>query len=171
MKRNSLIMASVGGAAMLAVAGVALGVTAADDRAAPTALVAATVAPAATGSPDDAPTSVPATGAPATGSPAGTATPPPTGSPAGGSVDERRAGEIALARAGGGRIVEVEAEDEDGRQVWSVEIVDGQTEHEVDVDRNDGTVVKAEQEPVDDDDDDDDDDRDDKDDDDDRDDD
>ncbi|MFI0794813.1 PepSY domain-containing protein [Micromonospora rubida] len=152
MKRNSLIMASVGGAAMLAVAGVALGVTA-DGRAAPTALVAATVAPAATGSPNAAPTS-----APATGSPAGTATPPPTGSPAGGSVDERRAGEIALARAGGGRIVEVEAEDEDGRQVWSVEIVNGQTEHEVDVDRNDGAVVKAEQEPVDDDDDRDDDD-------------
>ncbi|MER5705411.1 PepSY domain-containing protein [Micromonospora sp. NPDC002296] len=156
MKRNSLIKASVGGAAMLAVAGVALGVTAADDRAVPTALVAATVAPAATGSPD-VPTSAPATGAPATGSPAGTATPPPTGSPAGGSIDERRAGEIALARAGGGRIVEVEAEDEDGRQVWSVEIVDGQTEHEVDVDRNDGAVVKAEQEPVDADDDDDDD--------------
>ncbi|MFF3868783.1 PepSY domain-containing protein [Micromonospora sp. NPDC001898] len=164
MKRNSLIKASVGGAAMLAAAGVALGVTAADDRAALTALVAATVAPAATGSPNDAPSSAPATGAPATGSPAGTATPPPTGSPAGGSVDERRAGEIALARAGGGRIVEVEAEDEDGRQVWSVEIVDGQTEHEVDVDRNDGAVVKAEQEPVDADDDDDDD-RDDKDDD------
>ncbi|NBE85133.1 PepSY domain-containing protein [Micromonospora rubida] len=148
MKRNSLIMASVGGAAMLAVAGVALGVTATDDRATPTALVAATVAPAATGSPDGAPTSAPATGVPATGSPAGTATPPP----ADGSVDERRAGEIALARAGGGRIVEVEAEDEDGRQVWSVEIVNGQTEHEVDVDRNDGAVVKAEQEPVDDDD-------------------
>ncbi|MCX4472419.1 PepSY domain-containing protein [Micromonospora sp. NBC_01655] len=153
MKRNSLIMASVSGAAMLAVAGVAVGVTAADGRAGRTTLTAATVAPAATGSPDDsgtdAPTSAPATGASVTGSPAGTAPP----SPAGGSVDQQRAGEIALARAGGGRIVEVEAEAEDGHQVWSVEIVNGRTEHEVDVDRNDGAVVKAEQEPVDDDDD------------------
>ncbi|WP_309244239.1 PepSY domain-containing protein [Micromonospora parastrephiae] len=58
---------------------------------------------------------------------------------------------MALARAGGGQIVEVEAEQEHGRPVWSVEIVAGDTEHEVDVDRDNGTVVKAEQEPVDDD--------------------
>ncbi|WP_320068674.1 PepSY domain-containing protein [Micromonospora sp. RTGN7] len=169
MKRNSLIMASVGGAAMLAVAGVALGTTASDERAGRTTLAAATVAPAATGGPDGgvtaAPTSAPVTGMPTTGTPSGAASPSGAGPAAGGAVDERRAGEIALARAGGGRIVEVEAEEEDGRQVWSVEIVNGQTEHEVDVDRNDGAVVKAEQEPVDDDTDDTDDDTDDDDDD------
>jgi hypothetical protein len=49
--------------------------------------------------------------------------------------------------------------------VWSVEIVNGGTEHEIDVDRANGSVVEAEQEPVDDDDDDDRDDRDDRDDD------
>ncbi|WP_036371680.1 PepSY domain-containing protein [Micromonospora sp. ATCC 39149] len=155
MKRNSLIMASLGGAAMLAAAGVAVGVTAADERVARTTLTAATAAPGATTIPDGG-----ATGA-STGVPAATSAPGRTG-----AVDQQRAGEIALARAGGGRIVEVEAEHERGRAVWSVEIVNDQTEHEVDVDRNDGTVVKAEQEPVDDGRDDDrDDDRDDRDDD------
>ncbi|TDC51691.1 hypothetical protein E1258_25610 [Micromonospora sp. KC207] len=160
MKRNSLIMASLGGAAMLAAAGVAVGVTAADERVARTTLTAATAAPGATTTPDDG-----ATGAP-TGAPTATGVPSATGAPGRtGAVDQQRAGEIALARAGGGRIVEVEAEHERGRAVWSVEIVNGQTEHEVDVDRNDGTVVKAEQEPIDDDRDDRDDDRDDRDDD------
>lgn len=42
--------------------------------------------------------------------------------------------------------------------MWSIEIVAGDTEHEVDVDRDNGSVIKAEQEPVDDDGDDDNDD-------------
>ncbi|MGC4807887.1 PepSY domain-containing protein [Micromonospora sp. DT233] len=164
MKRNSLIMASVGGAAVLVVAGAALGATASNDRVGQVALAAATAtaAPTATGTPGGTPT--PATSAPA-GAPTSGGASPSGSAPAGaGAVDERRAGEIALARAGGGTVVEVEAEDENGRQVWSVEIVNGQTEHEVDVDRADGTVVHAEQEPVDGDDDKDDDDADDKDD-------
>ncbi|MEV6814995.1 PepSY domain-containing protein, partial [Micromonospora sp. NPDC051296] len=41
-----------------------------------------------------------------------------------------------------------------GRPVWEVEIIKGGTEHEIDIDRETGAVVKAEQEPVDDDDDD-----------------
>ncbi|MDI5943737.1 PepSY domain-containing protein, partial [Micromonospora sp. DH15] len=128
MKRNSLIMASLGGAAMLAAAGVAVGVTAADDRVARTTLTAAPAAPAAT-TPDDGASGTP-TGAPtATGVPSATRAPADTGAPAG-KVDQQRAGEIALARAGGGRIVESEADDENGRAVWSIEIVDGQTEHE-----------------------------------------
>ncbi|MCG5439486.1 PepSY domain-containing protein, partial [Micromonospora foliorum] len=89
-------------------------------------------------------------GTPSVGTPSGT--PSSGGAPAGSAVDEKRAGEIALAKAGGGQIVEVEAEQENGRPVWSVEIVAGDTEHEVDVDRDNGSVVKAEQEPVDDDD-------------------
>ncbi|MEU8128962.1 PepSY domain-containing protein [Micromonospora sp. NPDC049049] len=153
MKRTNLLLASVGGSAVLAVAGIALGVNAANDsRTGGTALAAATVAPTAT----DAPA---ITGTPSVGTPSGTpssATPsgtPSTGSaPAGSAVDEKRAGEIALAKAGGGQIVEVEAEKENGRPVWSVEIVAGDTEHEVDVDRDNGSVVKAEQEPVDNDD-------------------
>ncbi|MEH0927439.1 PepSY domain-containing protein [Micromonospora sp. CPCC 205558] len=166
MKRTNLLLASVGGSAVLAVAGVALGVNAANgSRTGDTALAAATVAPTATDEPA-------ITGTPSAGTPSGTpssATPsgtPSTGSaPAGSAVDEKRAGEIALAKAGGGQIVEVEAEQENGRPVWSIEIVAGDTEHEVDVDRDNGSVVKAEQEPVDDDNDDDDNDDDDNDDD------
>ncbi|WP_433308818.1 PepSY domain-containing protein [Micromonospora sp. CA-269861] len=152
MKRTNLLLASVGGSAVLAVAGVALGVNAANDsRTGGTALAAATVAPPTTGSPSaGTPSGTPSSGTPSAGTPSGT---PSTGSaPAGSAVDEKRAGEIALAKAGGGQIVEVEAEQENGRPVWSVEIVAGDTEHEVDVDRDNGSVVKAEQEPVDDDD-------------------
>lgn len=162
MKRTNLLLASVGGSAVLAVAGVALGVNAANDsRSGGTTLAAATVAPTPTDAPGasaspstsaspsaDTPSGTPSSGAPSSGAPAG-------GAPTGSAVDEKRAGEIALAKAGGGQIVEVEAEQENGRPVWSVEIVAGNTEHEVDVDRDNGSVVKAEQEPVDDDDDDD----------------
>ncbi|KAB1160233.1 hypothetical protein F6X68_07740 [Micromonospora sp. AMSO12t] len=167
MKRKSLMLASLGGAAVLVVTGATFGVAAADNGAArATTLAAATTAPttpttpATPGTPSGTGSSAPATsGAPtASGTPAAPSSPSGSAAPAtgGDAVSEQRAGEIALARAGGGKIVEVEREDEDGRAVWSVEIVAGQTEHEIDVDRGDGTVVKAEQEPVDDDDDDDD---------------
>ncbi|MEV4497459.1 PepSY domain-containing protein [Micromonospora arborensis] len=153
MKRTNLLLASVGGSAVLAVAGVALGVNAANDsRTGGTALAAATVAPTVTDAPGitGSPAAGTPSGTPSSGTPSGT---PSTGSaPAGSAVDEKRAGEIALAKAGGGQIVEVEAEQENGRPVWSVEIVAGDTEHEVDVDRDNGSVVKAEQEPADDDD-------------------
>ncbi|MFI6823801.1 PepSY domain-containing protein [Micromonospora sp. NPDC050187] len=169
MKRKSLIMASVGGAAVLAVSGAAIGTAAAAEQqtgrtaltAATTAPTAPTTAPTAPTTPDGgtvAPTAPSATSVPS--SPSGT-TSPSTGD----AVDRKRAEEIALAKVGGGRVVEVEAEKERGRKVWSVEIVNGSTEHEVDVDRADGSVVKTEQEPVDDDDDDRDDDDDDRDDD------
>ncbi|WP_244891676.1 PepSY domain-containing protein [Micromonospora yangpuensis] len=182
----ALVLAAVGGTAVLTVTGVALGGIAAGEtqRTTGTTLVAAptpddaTTAPAA---PAD-PTTVPAdpTSAPAVPPTGGSAdptatTPAPTGTgstgaPAGAAeISRERAGEIALAAAGGGRITETESERENGRPVWSVEIVNGDTEHEIDVDRENGSVVKAEKEPVDDDRDHDrDDDRDDDDDDDDR---
>ncbi|MFF0151664.1 PepSY domain-containing protein [Micromonospora sp. NPDC005203] len=154
MKRTNLLLATVGGSAVLAVAGVALGVNAVGDtRAGGTALAAATVAPTATDAPEaGATTAAPGTsGTPSAGASSGTpsGTPPTGTAPAGSAVDEKRAGEIALAKAGGGQIVEVESEQENGRPVWSVEIVAGETEHEVDIDRDNGSVVKAEQEPVD----------------------
>ncbi|SCL53174.1 Peptidase propeptide and YPEB domain-containing protein [Micromonospora citrea] len=164
MKRNPLILASVGGVAALAVAGAALGVAAADGGPArATTLVAATTAPSAPTTPGGTSTGAPGS-APATGGTSATpGTPSGSGTPAtgGDAVSEQRAREIALARAGGGQVVEIEAEQEDDRPVWSVEVVVGQTEHEIDVDREHGTVVKAEQEPVDDEDDDRDDDEDD----------
>ncbi|MDG4792911.1 PepSY domain-containing protein [Micromonospora sp. WMMD1082] len=165
MKRNPLILASAGGAAaVLAVTGVLLGVAAADNsRAEQATLTAATSAPTTAGVPDDAtPDDSGTLGTPA--EPTGAATPADPGNAgtpatAADAVSLERAGEIAVAHVGGGRITEIERDREKGRPVWEVEIVRGNTEHEIYVDRETGTVVKAEQEPVDDDDDDDDDDR------------
>ncbi|MFI9639131.1 PepSY domain-containing protein [Micromonospora sp. NPDC051925] len=173
MKRTSLLLAAVGGAAVLAVTGTALGVSAAERTPAAT-LAAATTAPAPV-DPSTAPTTGTSTGAATPGSPSGApATEAPGGSTApatNDAVSQERAGEIALAKVGGGRITEIEREREEGRPVWSVEIINGDTEHEVEVDRENGTVVRSEQEKADaddksgrDDDDDSDDDRDDSDD-------
>ncbi|GIJ06904.1 PepSY domain-containing protein [Micromonospora andamanensis] len=166
MKRNPLILASVGGAAaVLTVAGVFLGVAAADDnRARQTTLTAATAAPTTAGVPDDTTTVDPSatTADPTATTPTGAATSAPAeqSQPAteGDAVSRERAGEIALAHAGGGQITETDRDREDGRDVWEIEIVNGGTEHEIDVDRQSGEIVKAEQEPADDDDDRDDDD-------------
>ena len=156
MRRNPLLLASVGGvAAVLAAAGVFLGVTAADnDRARQTTLTAATSAPTTAGVPDDA--TPPGAAAPATGEDAVNSV--RAGDDAVNSkragddaVNSERAGEIALAHVGGGQITEIERDRENSRPVWEVEIVRGETEHEIDIDRETGQVVKAEQEPVDDD--------------------
>ncbi|MFC0508303.1 PepSY domain-containing protein [Micromonospora costi] len=159
MKRSSMILASAGGAAVLAVAGVAIGSAVADDeRNRGTTLAAATVAPTAPGTPDDSATrgtpddsatrddSATPDDSATSGTPGGTPTTggTTTGAPAGGErVGLQRAGEIALARVGGGRIVEIEAEQEHGRPVWSVEIVTGGVEHDVDVDRDSGAVLRV----------------------------
>lgn len=67
MKRNPLILASVGGVAALAVAGATLGLAAADGGPArATTLAAATTAPSTPATPGGAPTGAPGT-APATG--------------------------------------------------------------------------------------------------------
>ncbi|MFD2764374.1 PepSY domain-containing protein [Micromonospora eburnea] len=139
MRRTSLVLAVAGGAAVLAVAGAALGVTTADRPAPGTALSAVTAGPTGDDNPkpDDDPTP-------------GGATPSAAAGTAGGAVSRTRAGEIALARAGGGRIVEIEAETEHGRPVWSVKVVDGGIRHEVKVDRGNGAVVEAERERTDD---------------------
>lgn len=121
MKRTNLLLATVGGSAVLAVAGVALGVNAANDtRVGGTALAAvtadptatdastATATPGASGTPSS---STPSSGTPSSGTPSA-GTPSAGTAPAGSAVDEKRAGEIALAKTGGGRIVEVEAEQE-----------------------------------------------------------
>ncbi|MFE9653319.1 PepSY domain-containing protein [Micromonospora sp. NPDC006431] len=131
MRRTSLVLAAAGGAAVLAVTGVALGVTAADRPAPGPALAAATA--------DDNPK--PDDDATSSGAPSGTAD---------GAVSGKRAGEIALARLGGGRIVEIEAELEHGRRMWSVKVAKGGTTYEVKVDRGDGTVVEIEQRRADD---------------------
>ncbi|MEU1887531.1 PepSY domain-containing protein [Micromonospora rifamycinica] len=145
MKRTSLLLAAAGGAAVLAVTGTALGVSAAERAPVPTP-VAGTTAPTPVDPGTATPSSSAPTGAPTTGAPTpGGSTAPATAD----AVSQQRAGEIALAKVGGGQITEIEREREAGRPVWSVEIVDGDTEHEVEVDRDSGAVVKSEQEKAD----------------------
>jgi uncharacterized membrane protein YkoI len=139
MKRKSLIMASLGGVASLAITGAALGVTAADNgsRTARPALAAATADPTADDNPspdDDATRGADPTGA----------------TPSAQGVGRERAGQLALAAVPGGRIVEIEAEQEHGRAVWSVKVVAGGVTHDVHVDRSTGAVLRQHRQPVDD---------------------
>ncbi|MFI7216390.1 PepSY domain-containing protein [Micromonospora maritima] len=69
-----------------------------------------------------------------------------TGGAAGGTVSRQHAAEVALARSGGGRVVEVEAETEHGRPVWSVKVTRDGWRHEVKVDRGTGAVLEVERE-------------------------
>ncbi|MCW3840892.1 PepSY domain-containing protein [Micromonospora yasonensis] len=137
MRRTSLVLAAVGAIAALAVTGATLGATGADRSAPDTAAVAMTAGDD-NPKPDDDAMSAGAT-------PGGTAS-----VPADDTVSRRRAGEIALARTGGGRIVEIEAEVEHGRPVWSVKVVVNGVRYEVEVDRTDGTVVGTERKRTDD---------------------
>ncbi|MDH6462809.1 hypothetical protein M2302_002990 [Micromonospora sp. A200] len=122
MGRTSLILASAGGVAVLAVTGAALGVTAADRQAgAPRAALAVTGV-GDTPTPDDRPSTVGAT---------------PVG------VGRDRAGAVALAAVGGGWVVDVEAEREHGRPVWSVEVMAGVAGWDVHVDRDTGAVLRV----------------------------
>ncbi|WP_239098636.1 PepSY domain-containing protein [Micromonospora qiuiae] len=80
-----------------------------------------------------------------------------SGSSTGTPAAQASGGRLELGkRPGGGQITEIERDRENDRPVWEVEIVRGDTEHEIDIDREAGQVVKAEQEPLDDDTDDDD---------------
>lgn len=136
MRRTSLALAAAGATAALAVSGAALGATAADRPAPGAAPVAVTAGPGTDDNPhaDDDPTSAGA-------APGGTVD---------GTVSRQRAGGIALARVGGGRVVEIEAELEHGRPVWSVKVVRDGVRYEVEVDRGDGTVVGTERKRADD---------------------
>ena len=49
---------------------------------------------------------------------------------------------IAVEAAGGGRIAKVEGEVEHGRAVWSVDVIVGGVEHDVDVDKVTGSVLR-----------------------------
>nr|WTB31693.1 PepSY domain-containing protein [Streptomyces sp. NBC_00830] len=98
------------------------------------------------GSHDATPTQSTSSIATATHTPAPTSdvTPGPTTSPSS-SVSRERAGEIALAHVGGGKVIEVEPEVEHGRTVWSVKILKNGSRHKVYVDRSSGQIMRAEQ--------------------------
>ncbi|WBB72540.1 PepSY domain-containing protein [Micromonospora sp. WMMD1128] len=186
MRRTSLVLAAAGGVAVLAVTGVALGVTAADRSSGRSTPAAVTVAddPARVGDDDSAGTAPgddnPARSAngaeddPARSTnggddnPARAATADDGSAPAatsgednparqgrdddgtgtapaaGRAVSRQRAAEVALARTGGGRVTEIEAETEHGRPAWSVKVVRDGWRHEVKVDRGTGAVLAAE---------------------------
>lgn len=67
------------------------------------------------------------------------------GTPASGPVSRARAIAIARKRVGGGRVDEVERDDEDGRAVWKVKLARaGGIERKVSVAVSDGRVLKVE---------------------------
>ncbi|MFI7425356.1 PepSY domain-containing protein [Micromonospora sp. NPDC049836] len=140
MRRTSLVLAAAGGAAVLAVTGAALGGQVAD-RTGPAAVATSRTAGAGPTSTtgDDGPTAA------ADRDPTAA-----TAAPGAAGVDSRRAGAVALARTGGGRIIEVEAETEHGRAVWSVKVSRDGVTYEVKVDRRDGAVVEVERKRLDD---------------------
>ncbi|MFG2056766.1 PepSY domain-containing protein [Micromonospora sp. NPDC048930] len=142
MRRTSLVLAAAGGAAVLAVTGVALAVQTADGSAPAVVAVGRT--------PDDDPPAIDDSPTPHDDA---TTTAPPAGSgagTAGGTLTRQQAGAVAVARVGGGRIVEIEAETEHARPVWSVKVVRAGVTYEVKVDRGDGTVVEVERKRTDD---------------------
>ncbi|MFG3581684.1 PepSY domain-containing protein [Micromonospora chersina] len=149
MRRTSLALAAIGGAAVLAVTGAAVGLTTAGGSGPATVPAAATSdddPETAGATPDDNPGGADDAPGPDDSATIGAARPggaPDTPGPTG-AVDRRQAGTVALARLGGGRIVEVEAETEHDRPVWSVKVARDGITWEVKVDRADGAVVEVE---------------------------
>ena len=60
----------------------------------------------------------------------------------GSAISAAQARTIALRAAGGGRVTDIERESEHGRAVWDVEVYRGGVEHDIDVDRATGDVLR-----------------------------
>jgi hypothetical protein len=58
------------------------------------------------------------------------------------SVSVDAAKSIAIRTAGGGRVTKVESETEHGRAVWDVDVLLKGVEHDIDVDRATGSVLR-----------------------------
>ncbi|MEV6850533.1 PepSY domain-containing protein [Actinoplanes sp. NPDC051411] len=114
MKRTSILVASIGAAAVLGVGGTALAATTGDDNGL-----------RGDGTVDDN----------------GGAAAPAVSPSAGGTVSATDAEGLALAATGGGRVIRVEAETEHGVAVWSVRIVVNGVRYDLDVDRGTGEVL------------------------------
>jgi uncharacterized membrane protein YkoI len=61
-----------------------------------------------------------------------------------GSITRAQARTIALRAAGGGRVTDIEQDDEDNRQVWKVKVRKGSTTRKVGIDQQTGRVLKIE---------------------------
>ncbi|MCM3610637.1 PepSY domain-containing protein [Planococcus sp. MERTA32b] len=68
-------------------------------------------------------------------------------------ISAEQAAEIALKESGGGAVVELELDRDDGIRHYDVEIVDGNKEFELEINAADGKILKFEQDNDDDDDD------------------
>ncbi|MEV4628408.1 PepSY domain-containing protein [Micromonospora sp. NPDC049523] len=169
MTRKTLILAA-GGVLAVALVGTALGANAAertsggDDTARPAAVTStdATVpadptvsatsddstgpaVPTDTGTPTESSTPTDP-GTPTDGSSTGPA-PAPTADrtvPSSGKVGRDRAVEIAREHVGGGKLEKVESEQEHGRQVWSVRLIQDGNRVRVDVDVATGRITRTE---------------------------
>jgi uncharacterized membrane protein YkoI len=69
----------------------------------------------------------------------------PSTSAATGAVTRARAQAIALGRVPGGRITDVDTDQQDDRPVWEVEINRGGNDYQVTVDRATGRIVEFNQ--------------------------
>ena len=94
------------------------------------------------GAPNSPSASAPSQSAPSRSAPSRSA-PSPSSSAGGGSgIGAAQARTVALRAAGGGRVTKVERETEHGRAVWDVEVIRGGVEHDIDVDRATGEVLR-----------------------------
>jgi hypothetical protein len=59
-----------------------------------------------------------------------------------GAIDLDAAKETAVKAAGGGRVIDVERETEHGRAVWDIDVRKAGVEHDIDVDRATGEVLR-----------------------------
>ena len=89
--------------------------------------------PTATADDDSTPVPAPSSSAPS-------AAVPPARSELSISIDRARS--IAVRVAGGGQVIKVEGEVEHGRAVWDVDVLVNGVEHDIDVDRATGTVLR-----------------------------
>jgi len=141
--RKTMLAAAAAAAIAFAGGGAALAVSGSD----PTRPSGVTVA----ASPDDNPTAIPDDDVPTSpeDGPTTESTPDdtPTDELGGGTtaITAEQAESIAVQAVGGGRVTKVELEWEHGQLVWGVEVLNGSTEFDIDVDSSTGQVVRIKQ--------------------------
>lgn len=154
MKNRAILALAAGAAAAVAIGGTAA--LAGRDSAPAAVAVTASASPSeeviledpAT-APDDSSSASADTGSPAADRPAAPADDPSPSGPLpaedaapSGAISAEEASRIALLTTGGGRITKIERETEHGRPVYAVEVQLRGVEHDLDVDRETGQVLR-----------------------------
>ena len=83
-----------------------------------------------------------------TAAPAATPTTAAATTTTAGSITRAQARTIALRAAGGGRVTEIEQDDEDNRQVWKVKVRKGSTTRKVSIDQQTGRSSRSSATPT-----------------------